>query len=631
MPTATEEKVRETKLYRRLLDTVDLEIRKDGEKRTLRFSASSETPVDRWYGTEILSHELSAIRLDRAKRGAMPLLFNHNIDDPIGMITEAKVERGRLMVEASLFATERGKEVEAMIDGGLRNVSLAYRTYTVEENVKENRFTATDWEPHEVSVVTVPADPTVGIGRGAETEYEVRMVRALQPTAAMPPTKESRMAGEGNASAGASAVISEEKTEVVTVEAEQPRLSAVEMEKGRKRAIGNLCQMNNIGEDFRDMWINQGLTLEQVSDELLKVMEERGKSNPRPASLLGLSPTETKRYSLRKAILACKDNSWTKEAPFELECSREVAKKLNVLQEPTKFFVPFDMLSSAPQVGRRDLTAASAAAGGYLVSTDNLGFIDILRNRSVAFRMGVRRLSGLMGNVTIPKQTGAATAYWLATEATDITESAQTFAQVALTPKNVGAYTEISRQLLLQSSPGAEGIVSNDLAAQVALAADLAVLAGTGTEQPQGIIGTSGVGSTTATSVDYGKVLDFQADVAAANVVPVSGGYVTTSAVAKILMTKSRFANTDTPLWEGNMWDGRMAGFAAMSSEQVTAGYMIFGDWSEVVVGEWGVLEVEINPFANFKAGIIGVRAIYSLDVGVRRAAAFSVSTSVTA
>jgi HK97 family phage major capsid protein len=283
-------------------------------------------------------------------------------------------------------------------------------------------------------------------------------------------------------------------------------------------------------------------------------------------------------------------------------------------------------------VQKRDMTVASASGGGYLVDTENLGFIDLLRNRSVAFNMGATRLSGLTGNITVPKQTSGATAYWLSTESTQITEGNQVFGQMALSPKTVGAYTEISRQLLLQSSPDAESIVTADLAAQVATAADLAVLNGSGAAgQPTGIIGTSGVGSTTATTVDYGKVLDFQADLAAANVFPMAGGYVTTSAVAKILMTKQRFSSTDTPLWEGTMWDGRMTGFRAMSSEQIPSGYMIFGDWSKVVVGEWGVLEVNVNPFANFQAGIIGVRAMYTLDVGVRYAAAFSVSTSVTA
>jgi HK97 family phage major capsid protein len=246
--------------------------------------------------------------------------------------------------------------------------------------------------------------------------------------------------------------------------------------------------------------------------------------------------------------------------------------------------------------------------------------------------MGVRRLSGLQGSVTVPRQSAGATAIWLANEASTITESQQTFVQMALSPKNVGAYTEISRQLLLQSSPGAEGIVTDDLAQVTATAADLAVLEGSGAAgQPTGLANTAGIGNVAAGAATYAKVLEFQEDVATANVMPARGGYVTHPATASILMQKQRFTSTDTPLWVGNIWDGQVSGFPGMSSNQLASGVVDFGDWQEIVVGEWGVLEVEVNPYANFQAGIIGVRAIYSLDVGVRRPFAFSRATGITA
>ena len=408
------------------------------------------------------------------------------------------------------------------------------------------------------------------------------------------------------------------------------RFNSVEMEVRRKKGIENLCKMNRLDDRYRDMWIGQGLPEYEVGEEILKILEERGKSNPSPDSLIGMTRRETQNFSIIRAIRAAVDKDWTM-APFELDCSRTVAQKLGRVNEPFKFFVPFEVLERPVDVrAKRDISVA-IGGGGYLVGVDNIGFIELLRNRSVAFQMGVRRLSGLVGNVTIPKQTGAATAYWLASEATAITESQQTITQVALTPKSCGAYTEISRQLLLQSSPGAEGIITADLATVVALGADLAVLNGSGGAQPQGLLGTAGIGTFTGTNITYALLLESQSDVAAANVVPVSGGYVATPAVAAILMAKSRFANTDTPVWNGNIWDGQVIGFRAMSSNQMPGAGCVFGDWSEIVVGEWGVLEVEVNPYANFQAGIIGVRAIYSLDCAVRRIVAFSWAATVTA
>ena len=171
----------------------------------------------------------------------------------------------------------------------------------------------------------------------------------------------------------------------------------------------------------------------------------------------------------------------------------------------------------------------------------------------------------------------------------------------------------------------------SDLAAQTALAVDAAVLAGAGgSGEPQGIIGLSGVGTFTGTSLDYAALLNAQADVAAANALTETCGYVFTPAVAALLMARVKYSNTASPLWDGNMLEATCAGFKGMSSNQVPSAKGIFGDWQQVIVGEWGILQVEVNPYANFAAGIMGVRAMYSVDVGVRYAAAFSTTSSIT-
>lgn len=615
---------KQKELFRRFVSNAEFEVRQDeGNKKTLTFPASSELPVERWYGNEVLSHDKKAVRLGRAQGGAMPLLFNHDVNDPIGMITGARLKDGRMVVDATLFETPRAAEIQTMIDGGLRNVSLAYRVNVLEENKKTDTFTATDWEPYEVSIVTVPADPSVGIGRGVESEYEVRMVRASQPAQSATGgimTEEEKAAAAAAAARGGAG--EGEGTKVV---------SPLEMEQRRKKAIENLCRANKLDDKYRDMWIGQGDSIEDVSEQILTILEERGKTNPQSVAKIGMTEREKERFSLSKAIVALYERNWG-NAQFELEAIKEATKRAGKVPDPNRIVIPFDVLERKVDMnGKRDLTVASAGGGGYLVGTENIGFIDILRNRSVAFRMGVRRLSGLMNSVTIPRMSASGTAYWLASESVAASESQQTFQQVSLSPKTAAAYTEISRQLLLQSSPGAEGIVTDDLAQIVAIAADLAVLNGSGSAgQPQGIIGTSGVGSVAAASLNYAGVLEFQTDLADSNVVPSAGGYVTTPTVAAIAKQRQRFSSTDTPLWTGNIWNGNIEGFPAMSSKQMPASYMMFGDWQEAVVGEWGVLEVEVNPYANFQAGIIGVRCMYTMDVGVRRPYAFSVCTAVS-
>jgi HK97 family phage major capsid protein len=144
---------------------------------------------------------------------------------------------------------------------------------------------------------------------------------------------------------------------------------------------------------------------------------------------------------------------------------------------------------------------------------------------------------------------------------------------------------------------------------------------------------TTGIGSVTITTatVTYANVLEFQTDAASGNALAANSGYVTTPVIASLLKQKSRFSNTDTPIWQGNILDGNIESLRAVSSNQITAGQLMFGDFSQVVIGEWGVLEVEANPYANFAAGIVGVRAFYSVDVGVRYPAAFSLGTGITA
>lgn len=541
-----------------------------------------------------------------------------------------------------------------------RSLDELYGDFAVAENGTSVRVTkraedapatyrVIDWEPLENSLVTVPADNSVGVGRSFEPATATNTAPLSNPPATGITEEPTQMADK-QAAAGANADTqdTQNRAHQQTQQGQQGAGQsgggtgnggqgqatgdrAVEMERNRRRGIENLCKANKIDDNIKEHWVGTGLSVEAITEDLLQILEARGKNNPQSEAKLGLTANETQRYSMFNAIRAVADKNWS-NAGFELDCSRTIAQKLGRMPDPNKFYVPFEVQGrqvKAPQT--RDLTVGTTTAGGFLVETTNMSFIELLRNRSVAYRMGARRLSGLVGNVTVPRQSAAATAVWLANEASTATESQQTFGQMALTPKTVGAYTEISRQLLLQSSPDAESIVTVDLATVCALAVDLGVIAGSGAAgQPTGIVNTAGIGSVTGTAMDYADVLQFQADVAAANVMPVNGGYVTTPAVALLMMTRQRFNSTDTPLWVGNIWDGQMSGFPAMSSNQMTAATMLFGDWAQVIVGEWGVLEVEVNPYANFQAGIIGVRAMVSMDVGLRYAAAFSYSTSIT-
>src|SRR6185312_1893638 len=167
-PAARKEFPTALPLMRREIDRSDIRlVRGDDGFNRLTFSVASENPVERWYGSEILQCDSDSIRMDRIKRGAAPYLWNHDIDDCLGMVEDARIVGKRLVVDVKMFKTPRSEEVAQMIDGGLRNVSLLYRIYEVLEDTKKQQYTMTVLVKFAASTVTIPADPTVGIGRAA--------------------------------------------------------------------------------------------------------------------------------------------------------------------------------------------------------------------------------------------------------------------------------------------------------------------------------------------------------------------------------------------------------------------------------------------------------------------------------
>jgi HK97 family phage major capsid protein/HK97 family phage prohead protease len=598
------------------------------EDRTVQVSFSSEKPVERYYGKEILSHDMGAVNLDRLSSGRANLLVNHDPGDWVGVIESARVEdkTGRATVRFGngLRATEIFNDVR---DGILSSVSVGYRreemklTRSSEEEGDE--YTVTRWTPFEVSLVTIPADETVGVGRAAE--------QLRSQSAAAAAHKEHVMTPEEQAAADAAAKLAKEKSNV----------GAVEAEKERRQAIINLCKSNKIDPRVEARWIEDGTPLTVVAKEILDVMEERGKQKPMSAAALGLSSSETRNYSLFKAIRAlrfgARNQQFIEQAAFEIECSRAVAKKLG-RGETSNLLVPSEVLQrplGEEAVGHamRAMATTPGSKGGYLVNVTNMGFIDILRNRSVAMAMGARVLSGLQGNVTFPRQTGKVTVTWQAGEGTSVTAADQALGQLSMTPKTCIAITDVSEQLLAQASPSAEAFVMADLANDVAIdGVDAAVINGTGGAQPLGIKNTTGVTTgQDAASATYAKILAFVSTAGGANAIRGNPGWVTNTAGAAKLMQVQRFTSTDTPVWVGNMLDGSLVGFNAMSSEQLASGNLIFGSWDEVIIGEWGVLELSTdNGGTRFNQAQVGIRAMWMVDVLLRYPQAFVVSTNLS-
>lgn len=147
----------------------------EGNERKFMLSFSSEEPYERWFGMEVLSHDDEEVDLTRLNSIGV-LLYNHNRDKVIGKVTKAWVENNRGMAEVEFDTDEESQTILDKVSGGsLKGVSVGYQVKQWEE-VKANkksedgRFTgpcdiATRWMPYEISIVSIPADSTVGVGR----------------------------------------------------------------------------------------------------------------------------------------------------------------------------------------------------------------------------------------------------------------------------------------------------------------------------------------------------------------------------------------------------------------------------------------------------------------------------------
>lgn len=605
---------------------------------TVMWSAGARVRRYDWWEDEYFIEELdmspSAIDMSRLLAGA-PVLNTHrraDLRDVMGVVERAWLADGQAYADLRFSDREDVEPFWRDIDRGIiRNVSVGYEIQEMKEAGRDKDtgyrvLRAVRWQPFEISMVPVGADADAGTRDAPAIKTRCAIEIEQRDAVSQPAAPAASLKGVTQVTA----VVETPAAGPQAATPQAPALDPVQMEKDRKSAIENLCRAMNLDVRMASHWISSGKDFKAISDEALKVLEERGKDKPAEVAAIGLTDKEVANFSLFRMVSAVQSGDFSK-AGFEKRCHEAVAAQvMNKLgrgaQAENNFFIPAEVLKAQVHRQQRDIVAGTGSAGGFLVETANVSFIELLDNRSVLFNMGARRLSGLVGNVAVPRQTGAATANWMSAESgTGAAYTDQTFGQMALTPKTVVAATKISRQLQLQSDPSAESIVMTDLAAQVALAVDRAGLNGSGASgQPTGIINTGGIGAFTGTSITHALLLNSQTDLAVANTLTEGCGYVSHPLATELLMTRQRWTGTDTPLWTGNMLNGQCIGYRAMTSNQMPASRLLFGDFSQVVVGEWGVLELAVNPVENFLAGIIGLRAMYSVDIGIRYAGAFS-------
>jgi HK97 family phage major capsid protein/HK97 family phage prohead protease len=613
-------------------EAVDLTVSED--ELSIEFPFSSEYPAARYFGNEILSHDRSAADLSRLNDGA-PLLFNHDPNKVIGVVERAWIDsqkkRGYAKVRFSrnAFAQEVMADVK---DGILRNVSFGYQINKLEERGGGD-FVATSWTPYELSAVSIPLDPTVGVGRALDAQ-------PAAPAASSTPETEPEVPMDNS-------------TDFAAVRAEAAA-EAAKAERARIAGITALTDKHGMADLGRQL-IDGGRSLDEARAAVLDKLDIQPVEAVAPVDI---APAERANYSITAGIRAMLTGDWsTSEAGLVRDLSREVEKSGVSKTTERSFFVPFSALSQ-----RATYVTSGATTGGNLVATDLLAddFIEFLRNNAVMLQLGVRTMPGLVGNVAIPRRSGVASTYYLSTQTTAITQSESTFDQVTMSPKNLAALSKYSRQTLLQGTPGIEELVRRDLTDGINLAIDLGILNGSGSSgQPTGIMQTSGIGSvamgTNGGAITLEKVVDLESAVMQVNgaVNPASVAYLTNykvlAALKKLRAGGSTTGdgpflfNTDAARIGRGPTPGTLNGYPLAATNQVPSNLtkgsssgvcsaLLMGDFSQAMVGFWGNgLEITVGEDQDdFSKALTSVRGIVSYDVAVRDPKSFAACLDIT-
>lgn len=568
----------------------------DPKARTCQLSFSSELPVNRGGYMEVLSHDPADMDLQRLN-DAHPLLLNHDPERQIGVVEAAAIgadKKGRATVRFS--KSPLGDEIWNDVKDGIRRlVSVGYRcikelSSEVRDGVESVRFA---WQPYEISIVSVPADASVGVGRSEQT---------------ISPKGKTTM------------------SEQVAVVTEAPKRDFVK-DNAEIIAIGkNLVgKVENI-RDLQDKALAEGWTVDQFRKEAFNKLSEARVVTTSP--LKDVKLRDWKKYSLSRAIAMQIGNQQSRDG-IEAELDQELALKNGKRAEG--LWIPDEVFA-------RSLIAGTNTLGGFVVETSLLSgeFIEILRNRSQVLNLGARILN-LTNTSVIPRQNGAGTVNWVG-ETVASTLTAVNFQQLTLTPQAVSAYHQYSKMLLMEGNPSVDAIVRDDITQTLAIAIDLAALHGTGTGQPTGIAATSGIGSVLLAtnglainnSTAYPAMVSLESNVAGSNADLGSLAYLTRPAVRGTLRTQSRFANTNTPVWENDTVNGYRAAVSNQVANNLTTGTattittpVFFGNWNELLVASFGSTDLVVDPYTAGANGVVRIYARRWVDIGVRHAASF--------
>ena len=588
-----------------------------GDKPPLvRMSVSSEEPVltysffnKQWQRVyEILDHSPGSVDVSRCKDGLVVL--DRHYGDQIGLM-KVELAAGRMGGDVEFCSGSRAQEMAKDAAKGLRrNVSVGYQIRNDSYRLEGEKdgipvVRAMFWTPYEASFEPVPADTTVGVNRADQTTK-------VAPVTPAEGTKERRQMDPKEMAK------LYERAAKFGIPAD--KVSDLMTDPTSARAKLDALIVDKQGED---------LASERKAFAEIKHRKSDAHDGVAPLQILGgdqkAEQKILRKYSLVNVARALAGQRV--DIGFEREISEEIRKNGGCSGKGA-ISVPHAVLLG------RATSLTESGTSSYTVGTELRAdlFIDALRPYMILPALGVQFITGLRGNVAIPKMTAAGSGYWVAEEA-DITRLAPTLGQVALSPHTVGAACDISHLLMAQSTPAADEIVRGDILKSIASKIQQAVFATGGAGSPTPITSATGMNNPTVTggTPTYAEMLGFPGDILADSAMTDNQKWAISGAVWRKLA--ATFTDGTAKAQVLLDWASKtLLGFPYLVSQDVGTNAAFFGDWSTVMIGVWGN-GIEINADTSTLSLSGGVRLVglQDVDVAVRHGAALAYNTSVSA
>lgn len=581
---------------------------------TYIFPLSSEEPYRRWDGMEILSHEDDAVDLTWLNSGNAPLLDGHNnheLRNQIGVVVKAWMENKRVYVEVKFSARAEAQAIKQDVDDGvIRNVSVGYKRDQIVRDEDSDEYLVSKWTPIEASFVPIPADQTVGMGRSATMESHMTTK-----------TDKTQVQGDGVVAPGQMS--------------DEQRAEAFVQATNEISELASEHSMSDVARNYINHCVREGAepSLAYFKGILRAKLPE---DKPLRNDDVGLTEQETRQFSVVKAMRAMSDGDW-RGAEFEQEAVRAAEEKAEDGTKHGGIFLPSELMRNwgnfeADGVDYRsnlDLVRAAAlstSGNPNILTTDHLAsrFIDNLRNQSAFLRAGATMLNGLSSNVEIPGGDANIAAAWLASEDADVAESNPTFRKVTLAPNDLGAYTDVTRRMLQQSTIAMEAYIRMQMVDAMRIAIDLAAGYGSGASGvPEGLSNTTGIGSVTfgAAVPTRDEIIDLRTSIADTN----RGRGVTYIGNSSMVgdLQKTKVDAGSGVFLMGDSAD-RLVGNSFIESNQITDGDLFCGVFTDMLIGMWGSMELARSTEAKFLSGGLRFRVIQTVDVDFTRVGSFS-------